>query len=111
MPYWDETVASWAGAMAAPDADNDPFGPHLLSLQVEPQRCHPTGDMIWNLICDDMDNSTESTFYAICQGNGDVNEISRSLGVRPGSVVGYVSNEDVLSVSSHFDHSNSIETA
>lgn len=103
--YWNDSLDSWAAAMAAPDVTEDLDDPYLLLLEVSPSQCRSDGKA--ELVCLHNINNT------VCQGSADeiLHNITTALGSRLGSVVHYEANENEISVKSYFDQTYSIETA
>eukprot|EP00977_Amphora_coffeiformis_P013823 scaffold3736_cov176-Amphora_coffeaeformis.AAC.8 len=101
--YWNNSLDSWAAAMAASDVMEDLYDPYLLLLEVKPSRCQSVGTS--ELICLHNINNTS------CQGSANeiLDNITATLGLRSGSIVEYEAKENT--VSSYFDQTYAIETA
>lgn len=117
-PLPDETcefvrnsTLAWALATVSPGVVSDEYGAYFLSLQLDPDLCEDTSDIV-SLICKNLDLHDSLELYReVCEANGDVGNITTILGLRSGSVVEYSSSAGEVTVKSYFDQTHSIETA
>jgi hypothetical protein len=115
--FLTDSVASWVRAIHAPDFDEDPSDPHLLRLQIQPQRCFGDGEDILDRMCNPVldaaqtgtlrnvsashEGRVHSIAWELCQTyrrtkGSSITELAHELGCRPGSILQFYQQDEAM---------------